>query len=187
MAIASYSQSRVGDLTTITVVSDLLPAAVYYHWYVDGWYVGPSGGPAYSLHSQPGDQVRIVCQDTTDPDYDAAANTPAGWPARRTLWWVRATDLDLDYYRVEQKLGAGAFTTIGRVSPRPQDWSLSLLTPRLTDLGVYTWRITPVDKAGNEGTAITIGPETIVRTPEAPDFTVSFDPATTRVTFSAAA
>ena len=62
-----------------------------------------------------------------------------------------------------------------------------MLTPRLDDLSTYTWRVIPVNTAGNDGTALTIGPELIVRTPDAPNIEIVFDSGTTRVTFSEAA
>ena len=92
----------------------------------------------------------------------------------------------MSYYRVEQKLGAGDWETL-RIVPQVADqWAYSLLTDRLDDLSSYTWRVIPVDAAGNDGTAITIGAELIVRTPDAPDFTATFDSGTTKVTFDEA-
>ena len=184
MAITSYTATRFRDRVTVTVTSDL-SGTIYYHWYVDGAYTGRTEIPSKSFYLPSGDQARIVCNDTTDDDYDAIANAPEDWPARRTLYWTRPDDSDVDKYMVEQQKDGGAWSVLGYVTD-DGSWSYSYLTPRLDDLSDYTWRITPIDTAGNEGTAITIGAERIVRRPDAPDFNVTFNAGALTVTFSEA-
>lgn len=183
MAITAYSQQRFGDATVITVTSDL-SGTIYYHWYADGVYVGRTLTSSRTFQCARGGQVRVDCLDTTDAGYDGAANAPDAWPARRTLWWVRSLDADVTEYLVEQKKGAGSWSTLGRVPAQSGRWTYSLLTDRLDDLAEYTWRVTPKDAAGRSGTALTIGPETIVRRPDAPSFSASYNESTQKVTFS---
>ena len=171
---------------TVTVISNL-SGTVYFHWYADGAWLGVTTSNSRTFHLETGDQLRLDVLDTTDPDFDPIANAPAGWPARRTLYWVRSTDADVAAYKIEQQREAAAFTTIGRVIADATSWTYDFLTPRLDDLTNYTWRITPIDAAGNLGTAITIGPEKIVRTPDAPRFTVTWNSGTFKMTFAAAA
>ena len=184
MAITSYSTTRLGDTTVVTVTSDLTDT-IYYHWYVDGQWVGMTTQPSRGFQVSAGEQLRVECLDTNDADYDYTANAPEGWPARKTLWWVRSLATDVDHYRIDQQEDGGAWETIGRVWPVLGQWSYRHTTERLTDLAVYSWRILPVDAAGNEGAATTIGPEQIVRAPDAPAFAAAFDPDTRRVTFAA--
>lgn len=188
MAITSYSQILVGGLTIVTVTSDLTPPPVYLHWYVDGAFIVQTTETSQSFFIPPGDQVRIEVVDSLDINFDAIANAPVGFPARRTVRWIRSDASDVAHYRVEQRKGAGAWGSIGTIEPQPSNrWAFGLLSPRLDDLAVYEWRVVPVDAAGNDGMIVTIADtETIARTPDSPDFTVSFDPATTRVTFAAA-
>ena len=101
----------------------------------------------------------------------------------KTLWWVRSLAADVDHYRVEQQRDGGDWVTIATVPVVQGKWSRQQITDRLVDLAEYTWRVVPVDTTGNDGTPVTIGPERIVRTPDAPEFVVSFDPATSRVSF----
>jgi len=183
--VAGPTVSRLDNVTTVTVTSDLTPA--YYHWYVDGAWVGMTVVGSRSFVLEAGDDVRIEVQDTNDPSYDSIANAPEGWPARRTLYWVRSTDADVLAYLIEQQREAAAFTMIGRVPQLADVWSFSFLTPRLDDLTNYTWRITPVDAAGNSGTPVTIGPEKIVRKPNAPNWTLTWNSGTQFITVSAAA
>jgi len=191
MAITSYSQRRYSNVTTVTVVSDLTPpsgGAVYYHWYIDGAYVAMTRSSSRSFALEAGDQVKIVAQDTTDPDYDAVANAPAGYPARRSLWWLRSLDDDVEHYRVEQRReDDNDWSVVAIVRHDNRVWSYSLLTGRLDDLIGYAWRVVPVDLAGNDGTPWELATEMIVRTPDAPDFAVTFDDQTTCVTFASAA
>ena len=185
MSITSIETTRFGNVTHVVATSDL-GGTVYFHWYVDGAWLGMSLGGEWDLFLPLGDQARVECIDTNDADFDAIAGAPAGWPARRTLWWVRSLAEDCDQYRVEQKLGAGDWSTVAIVHQEPNRWEFSVLTDRLDDLADYTWRIVPVDLAGNDGTPIEIGPERIVRTPDSPNYTISFDTETTKVTFTAA-
>ncbi len=185
MAITEQNISRIGDLVTIEVTSNLTPP-VHFHWYVDGVPVAETSAGSYTFHVPLGDQVRVEILDTTDPDFDALANAPDGYPARRELFWVRNTDAAVQHYRIEQQQDGGDWTILARVWQRPGVWEQRCRTERLTDLSTYSWRIVPVDTAGNDGTVLTIGPEKIVRTPDAPDFTVAFDDGTQKVTFAAA-
>lgn len=186
MAITAYNQSRFGQYTIVTVTSDL-SGTVFYHWYVDGAYVAATVTPQYSFLLDTGEQVRIDVNDTTDPDFDAIANAPAGYPARRSLVWTQSMS-DETEYRIDQDLDGGGYSTIATIDSVAGLWQYSYLTARLVDLGVYTWRVYAVDQAGNAGASYrTIGPETVVRRPDAPDFDVTFDGATTKVTFAAAA
>lgn len=180
-----YSVIRSEYVTTVTVTSDR-PPTVYYHWYVDGVFIASTRSPTRSFRLSQSEQVRIEVRATRNPYYDPLSDPPVAWPARRSLWWVRSTDSTVSYYRVEEKLGAGDWETL-RIVPQVADqWAYSLLTDRLDDLSSYTWRVIPVDAAGNDGTPITIGAELIVRTPDAPDFTATFDSGTTKVTFDEA-
>lgn len=185
MAITSYSQVRDGNMTEVTVTSDL-GGTVYYHWYVDGCYVASTTSPVKSFYLEVDEEARVEVLDTNDSAYDPIANAPAGWPSRRSLWWIRSTASDVDHYRVEQKKGVGSWATIGLVQHDDREWTYHLLTPRLDDLETYQWQVIPVDKAGNDGSALDFGSEKIVRTPDSPDFEISFNSGPTTVTFSEA-
>lgn len=186
MSITSISQVRVGSVTIVTAISGL-SGTVYFHWYLDGVHVSSTQSNRHSIYMDNGDSGRVDVLDTTDPDFDPIANAPAGWPARRTLQWHRSAATDMDHYRVEQDIDGGGFAAIGTVHHDPLQWVYTFLTPRLVDLAVYTWRIVPVDTSGNDGAATTIRTEKIVRTPDAPDFTVAWDEGTTKVTWTEAA
>ena len=185
MAITSVMQSRVGGVTTVEAASDLSGDVLFY-WYIDGAFVASTVAGVKSFALEDNDQARIDVLDSTDPAFDPVANSPSGYPARRSLFWLRSLATDIASYRVEQRKNAGSWTSIGVVNHVAGQWSYSLLSPRLDDLADYEWRVVPVDVAGNDGTALTLDAVRIVRTPEAPDFTVTFDEGTTRVTFAEA-
>jgi len=189
MAITSYQTTRAGSVTVVTVTSDLADT-VYYHWYVDGQHVDQTLWPFKAFYLGVGQQARVEVIDTNDPDYDWQSGAPEGWPSRRTLWWTSADwpslgETDLDHYRIDQKTD-GDWEAAGRVQHNANQWEYRFLTARLADLTEYTWRIVPVDRAGNDGTPLELRPEKIVRTPDAPRFAIAFDQGTTKVTFSAA-
>jgi len=102
---------------------------------------------------------------------------------QKTLWFVRSLTSGVAYYLVEESVDGGAWTEIGRVFAVGDQWQYQVATAALDDLAEYTWRITPVDAADNECDApLTIGPELVVRTPDAVAFDVTFNPGPTTVT-----
>lgn len=170
--ITSYLTTRIADVTVVRVTSDLA-GTVYYHWYAEGEYLGRTTDPERAFQLAENEQLRVEVLDTTDADYDTVANAPAGYPARRTLAWLRSIDADAAWYRVDQQQDSGDWTEIARVPAEAGRWEYRLETDRLEDLATYTWRIVPLDTAGNEGTAVTIGPERVVRRPDAPAVALS--------------
>jgi hypothetical protein len=183
--ISSYAATRFDAITIVTVVSSLT-SPVYYHWFVDGAWVGVTrDDPSYALRVPPGEQRRVECVDTNDADADPATLAPADQaPATRLLWWIRSLATDLDHYRVEQQAAGGDWELLATVAHDARAWSYEHRTERLADLTAYAWRVVPVDRAGNQGTPVATEAETIVRTPDAPIFAVAFDPDTDTVTFT---
>lgn len=186
MAITSTTTTQTFGATIVTVVSDL-SGTVMYHWYLDGAFVSATNNPSKTFFIEQGDQVRVEVIDTLDPDFDSVANAPVGYPARRSLWWVRSTSLDVAKYRIEQQRETEGFVVVNEVTHVPGAWSFSILTVRLDDLTNYDWRIIPIDGSGNEGTPLAFGPQKVVRRPDSPGFEIAFDSGTTKVTFNAAA
>jgi len=186
MAITNYQLSAMGNVTVVTVTSDL-EGTVYFHWYVDGAYVASTTAATWSVFLEPGEEVRLEAKDTDDPDFDPIANAPVGYPGRRTLFWLRALATDVEHYRVEMQKDGGGWSTVAIVRHDENEWSYRVLSPRLEDLTPYEFRVVPVDDAGNDGTAIAVAAETVVRWPDGPDFTISYASGTQRVTFSEAA
>ena len=180
--ITLYETTRLDDVTQVTVTSDLT-GEVFYHWYLDGMYVGATAAKARSFQLPPGSQAEIEAADTLDPDYDPLSFTPAAYPARKTLWWVRSPDSDVGKYRIEQQKDVGEWTQLAEI-PAAGSWDFWFTTGRLDDLADYAWRITPIDAAGNAGDPILFTQEKIVRKPDAPDFAAVFNPATRRVEFN---
>lgn len=184
MTITSYSFTPFYPFTQVEVTSDLTDPT--YFWYVDGVYFARTAVPWVMVHMPEDDQGEVIAIDTTSPDaFDVQANAPTAYPARRELWWTRSQDADVAFHRVKQQREAEGYETIEDVAVS-EDWAYRLITPRLDDLTNYDWRVVPVDAAGNEGTALALGPEKIVRKPDAPNYSVSFDGGTGRITVSAA-
>lgn len=177
-----YHAVRIGETTEVTVTTSLANVC-WYCWYVDGAFVGKTTGPRKSFHVPAGEQFRLEVIPTANADFDPIANAPLGFPTRRTLWWTRGLDADTAKYRIEQREGEGDWTSIAEIPQKTNGWDFSTTTGRLADLTEYTWRIVPVDVAGNDGTPVTIGPELIVRTPDAPNFTIEYQPETETVLF----
>jgi hypothetical protein len=183
MAITSYTQQRFGAVTRVTVESDLA-AAVYYHWYLDGAWVARTITPWEDFFLADFALADVTVIDTNDAVFEPIQNQPVAGPARRTLWWIRSLATDVRTYRVQQRASLGEWETIADVAALGNTWEYSCTTPRLDDLTTYEWRVVPIDAVGNEGTPLVIESESVVRRPDPPDFTATFDEETLRVTFS---
>lgn len=182
----TYTQSRLGDLTVVTAAPPI-QGPLFYHWFVDGLHVSSSRNPELTVLLDEGERASIRVVTTHELIVDIESIAPVGYPSRRTLRWnpEQISD-DAGRYRVRQQREADGYSTIGEVAAQQGQWSYSLVTPRLDDLTSYTWQIVPIDIHGNEKSALTVGPELIVRVPDAPDFDLLYDDVSDRVTFIAA-
>jgi hypothetical protein len=133
----------------------------------------------------------LAVVDANNAAFDYTAGAPAGYPARLSLWWTRSTTTDVKEYRVECNQDAAGYAAAAIVRPLPGQWSFSYFSDRLDDQSYYNWRVIPVDLAGNDGTPVVLTSVALgyqmVRTPDAPNFTITFDPDTRKMTFSDAA
>jgi len=183
-----YVVTRAGNMITVRVehtYPDVDPT--FFHWYVDGVYMGQTTRPERSFYLPDGSQAYVETVITYDADFDAYANAPPGYPARMLITWHRSPDTDVAWYKVEQLKSGGSWTEIGRVRHKAGKWFYRLLSPRLDQTGVYSWRVTPIDAAGNEGTVETIDDvPTFYRRADAPDWTFTFDDGTAKITISEA-
>jgi plasmid stabilization system protein ParE len=189
MQPASLVISREGNVITATATT-MLAGRVFFHWYVDGAFVETTLAGSYSLTLEEGERVRISVIDTNSESFDPVANAPEGFPGRRTIRWVRATYPTAAAYDVYQQKGAGASEVIGRIAHDDRRWSYSFRTGVLDDLATYYWYVLTILDDGNEGNTKSIYPvggEKIVRTPDAPQFTMTLDEGTGKVTFAEAA
>jgi hypothetical protein len=183
---ASYVVTRAAGSILVTVPN----GSAYYWWYLDGLYWGRTETPQLRLWLPEGDEAVVYCEANDDADWDWIANAPDGWPARRTVWFVRSVDDDVAEYVCQYATGESEpaeedWTTFARVPQR--DWTHRVATDRLADLTWHWLRVVPYDRAGNAGTARrTHRKEYIVRTPDMPDVTVAFDDGTQRITVDAA-
>jgi hypothetical protein len=91
--------------------------------------------------------------------------------------------VDVAKYSIEQQQDGGDWTVLDELPAPSGQWDFFYTTPRLADLSSYAWRITPIDAAGNPGTVTTFTAEIFVRQPDAPAFSVAFNPSPLTVTF----
>lgn len=176
----TYATTRIGETTQVTVASDLVPP-VYLRWYLDGQYLGMTTATARSFAIPHGEQVRIEVIDTDDPDFVPPLSNPYG--PKRLLFWLRslAAEAALSSYRIEQKIGSGAWVELVTMPAVAGRWSYEYTTARLADNETYTWRITPIDATGLDGTPLVLGPELLVRVPDSPEWDLEYDPETGKV------
>ncbi len=182
MSITEYRAIRVGNTHQITVTSDLT-GVIYYHWYKDGQYLTRTQSNKYSLYLPPNSQSRVVVLDTNDPDFDPILNNPDKFPGFRTIHWIRSLSADVDRYRIEENKDGGGWVEKETSKHNKNQWVYYWTSGFLADLSDYQWRVIPVDVYGNDGDAITFGTEKIVRIPDAPNFNITYDDVSDKVTF----
>lgn len=182
MSITSLTIERINGLSVATAVSDLIDPLFY--WYLDGVYLTSTVAGRYSIYIAPGDQARLEVLDSTDPAFDPIANTPESYPARFLLSWSRSPDADVDRYKVRRLKGLGPAVDVATIRAVANRWTYEYRTDRLEDLATYAFSVIPVDKAGNEGDALEIMDERIVRRPDAPRFDLEFNAGPTTVTIT---
>jgi len=182
--VGEITQRRVGSVTLLKAASNLTPT-VYFHWYVDGVFVGRSPDGQYAVSIGASETKTIDVVDSTDIAFDVYAAPTRRYASRRQIGWIRSLDANIASYLVEQFIAAGSWATIATVPHDDRTWEYRVQTPVLADLAVYSWRVTPVHNNGNSGTALAIvGPLTHVNRPTPPVRSVTFDAGTTKVTFA---
>ena len=182
---ADVSVVLMGGVSIVTA-SCFLAAPVYYHWYLDGQYLGMTTLAERSFRLVAGDQVQLIVLATRLADFDPYANAPAGYPARKTVWWIRSLDPSAAWYRVDQQQPDSSWLPVARLAADSKTWGYCWLSGRLADLTAAAFRIVPLDALGREGSPLVFPPEMIVRTPDSPAFTISFNPTNQLLTLSAA-
>jgi len=189
VTITSWDIRRQGRSTLVTVVSDLVPGAgqvLLYHWYLDGEYVGKTQR-AYRSFALTGDlrHQRLEVIDSVLDTFDPIASAPRGYPATRRVWWRRSTDPDVVDYDVILQKGALPEVRNATLLHQNRQWSHEYRTPVLDDLTEYTVTVKSKHRDGNLGAASTPWTEKVVRNPDPPIFTTTFNPGPTTVTIAA--
>jgi len=163
---------------------------LYYHWYRDGQWVTRTCVPELTQYLDGGAQVELAVCVTRYRDWDGRAHEPPGYPRQRPVQWLRTLASDVAGYLIQSATGQGApaeedWNTLGRVRD-DGSWFYLLDSPVLSGQSWYWFGIVPVDKAGNSGTRLELGPYWQVGRPTMPDVAVSFDDETQKITVSEA-
>ena len=187
MAITFTTAVRIGAITLVTVTSSLT-GTVYFHWYLDGAYVGFTTSGQHSFQLPEDGLARVEVVDTNDAAFDPLAAPPAFFPARFTIHWVRSLSTDVKEYLVEWRTGGvGDWTTMARIPHDDEAWDYAVLSHRLDDVAYYEFRVSSIDRAGNVGAvAIETEGQNVYRVPDAPTWGFAWNAGTQRVTYAAA-
>lgn len=178
MTITSYDIFRSGSDVQVTANSSLAApdVTVYYNWYQDGAYVGATVVASRSFYAAPGAQFDVTVVDTLDPAFDPVGGAPAGYPAKRSIYWIASPTEDVAAYKVEgQQALVGSWELIARVPVVAGRWQYTVDTGRLPDRQRWEFRVTALDDAGNPQATVPVYDTFVVRTPDAPAFAVTVE------------
>jgi hypothetical protein len=168
-----------------TAVSDLT-GIVYFHWYLDGVYMGVSRSGVFEFSPPPGEQFLLRPIDTNNAAFDPITSGPGAPPQRMTLHWHPPADTDVDHYEVYETLEdvAPVTTLVAKIPHDDGVWLYTYLSPRFRGAG-FSYEIRPVDRAGNvrDPGLVVLEFAPSIQAPLAPNWTFTFDEGTTRVTF----
>jgi hypothetical protein len=154
-----------------------LASPTFYLW-MDGVFVLSTGAGSIEVAvSVPSSPVFSVFDDA-----DAAPSNV--YPAGVLIQWDQPTDLEVEYYLVEEYVAA-AWTERTRVTADPARWQYEFQTRPLEDVTTHQFRVTPVGVNGNAGAARTYSVY-MVRNPDPPDVALSYDDGTQKITVASA-
>jgi len=136
-----------------------------YRVYEDGILVSTQIGNSYTVRAYNGACPVIEVLDQVD-----AVPAPA-FPPNLVFGWQG--DSDAYSYKVEVDQGAGFVEVETFLNDPAASW-MSYSTGTLADETTHTWRITPIDAAGNEGTSVTFV-TLLVRYPTPPDVNFTYN------------
>jgi hypothetical protein len=164
-------------------------AGAWFFFYLAGSYLGRNQSGAWTFSIPAGATATVSVLDGSTNTIPSGALIPIQWPATRTLFWNRSIDPNIAAYQVQQQTCPGGFSdgfsggfesgagsgwqTLAIVPDDAGQWDYSYATGPLDDLTNYQWQIVPLDAGGNPGDAVSLSAELIVRTPDAPMFTVA--------------
>jgi len=142
--------------------------------YLDGELFATTAATHLDLYVEPGSSPVLEVVD------DGAAASQA-FPGRLRLQWGREDDTD--HYLIEEVVDA-AWTERARVRDDGRQY-FHWLTRWLEDSTSHQFRVTPIGTNGNAGTAVAFTC-LMVRHPDPPDVSMSYDEGTGDLTVSAA-
>lgn len=158
MTVTFTEQRQVGARSWYWAwASNTAPTGPFYV-YLDGVYATTLYQPWYQLELTPGEQVQFEVLDDTSAASDA-------YPSRALLSWDASPDA-VTAYRVDEYSG-GVWTQVTLMQPAAGQTHFDWQTDPLADGSVHTYRVVPVDDAGNDGVSKQFS-MTVVRRPDPP-------------------
>lgn len=145
--------------------------------YLDGELINTTKSTSMRFYAAPGTESGEPGEQPMIQVLDAAGEPTYAAPGRFWLSWY--PDSDAEYYLVEEA-PQGVFSEVKRVTESGLGF-YRCLTRWLSDGYDGQFRVTPVDAAGNAGTAL-VFVVTQVRHPDVPKVSYSYDPVTAKVT-----
>lgn len=174
MTVTISQPQATGRNTFIVSWSSNLSDPTFYV-YQDGKLISVTKQTQMSFSVQHGESLVVEVLD------DASAKPVTAFPGRLTLNWYASADTD--YYRIEEYVNS-SWTLKASIDDSGQGY-FTYRTRFLEDQTTHQFRIIPVGKNGNQGTAKNFSC-LMVRHPNPPDVNFSYSNDDETVTISAA-
>jgi len=185
-AVLTVTLRRAGARALVSVTTNL-SGSVYYHWYVNGRWIGVTQRPQHWFHVQDERrQIEIECVATKWSRFDHELHRPLQYHGHPLVSWIRSASTDVAHYLAQYRQDAGEWTTFQQVRHVAGRWQYRVTAPLLADGSAYEFRVVPVNTSAVAGTPIVLDTVTVVRTPPVTAYVCTYDEDTDRVTFDAA-
>lgn len=172
MASIAFTASQVSTCTLYVYWAST--AATYYYVYVDGILTAITNRLYYQFAFAPGEQPQVeVC--------DSATDVPAvAYPGNALMTWQG--DSEATYYKIQKWIDS-AWTTVRVLQATGQPF-YQYRSPWLDDCTTHKYRIVPYNANDIAGSPMEFEFE-MVRYPDAPEPTYTYDPETNELAIAA--
>lgn len=136
MSITSetLSQDASRGTFTLTVTSSLSNPAPWFHWYLDGVWLGRTRANSFTVAIEPGQGGLFEAVDTQNDNFDPFANAPRQ-PSSLNIYWPRViTAQPIAYYLVLIENGAGTYLDEKRIPADPEAWDYEYRSRHISSL-----------------------------------------------------
>ena len=176
VSVTYLDPQRIDEMAYLIRFTSDQPTPVMFRVFDEGvlsqTIESEDGTGSFIKHVSPGETPFLEVIDREDQRPSLA------FPSRMTLNWFAVEQAES--YRIDRYV-SGSWVVQTSIAAGPP--SFTWQTPVLEDVTQHTFRIVPIDSAGNDGTELELTAY-MVRVPDVPSVTLTYSSGTQKVTVS---